>query len=59
MGPDRTGDEVTDYTDSYERLVDITAEALYPWLKVVYSNPENTSRKVAEDIVDKMLAGLT
>ena len=50
---------MTDYTDSHDRLVDATAEALYPWLKVVYSNPENTSRKVAEDIVDKMLAGLT
>ena len=43
----------------YDRLVDTTAKALYPWLKVVYSNPENTSRKVAEDIVDKMLAELT
>ena len=50
---------MTDYTDSYDRLVDITATALYPWLKVVYSDPEKTSRKVAEDIVDQVLAELT
>lgn len=52
-------EESLDYTDSYDRLVDITAEALYPWLKVVYSTPENTSRKVAEDIVNQVLAELT
>ena len=50
---------MTDYADLHDRFVDITAKALYPWLKVVYSNPEKTSRKVAEDIVDKMLAELT
>ena len=50
---------MTDYTDSYDRLVDTTAEALYPWLKVVYSDPEGTSRKVAEDIVNQVLAELT
>ena len=52
-------EESLDYTDSYDRLVDTTAEALYPWLKVVYSDPEKTSRKVAEDIVDQVLAELT
>ena len=50
---------MTDYTDSYDRLVDITTEALYPWLKVVYSNLEKTSRKVAEGIVNQVLAELT
>ena len=50
---------MTDYTDSQDRLVDIAAEALYPWLKVAYSNPEKTSRKIAEDIVDQVLAELT
>ena len=50
---------MTDYTDSYERLVDTTVKALYPWLKVVYSDPEKTSRKIAEDIVDQVLAELT
>lgn len=54
----REGD-MTDYTDSYDRLVDTTVKALYPWLKVVYSDPEKTSRKVAEDIVDQVLAELT
>ena len=48
-----------DYTDSKDRLVDIAAEALYPWLKVVYSNTESTSREVAEDIVNQVLAELT
>lgn len=50
---------MTDYTDSHDRLVDTTAEALYPWLKVAYSNPEKTARKVAEEIVDQVLAELT
>lgn len=50
---------MTDYTDSYDRLVDTTAKTLYPWFKVVYSNPESTSRKVAEDIVNQVLAELT
>jgi polyphosphate kinase 2 (PPK2 family) len=50
---------MTDYTDSYERLVAITTKTLYPWFKVVYSDPEKTSRKVAEDIVDQVLAELT
>ena len=50
---------MTDYMDSRDRLVDTTAKALYPWLKVVYSDPEKTSLKIAEDIVDQVLAELT
>ena len=50
---------MTDYTTSYDRLVDTMAKALYPWFTGVYSNPEKTSRKIAEDIVDQVLAELT
>lgn len=50
---------MTDYTDSYNRLVDTTVKTLYPWLKVVYSNLEKTSRKIAEGIVDQVLSELT
>ena len=50
---------MTDYTDLYDRLVDTTAKALYTWFKGVYSNPEKTSRNIAEGIVDQVLAELT
>lgn len=50
---------MTGYTASHARLVDTTAKALYTWLKVEYSNPEKTSRKVADGIVDQVLTELT
>lgn len=50
---------MTDYTALHDRLVDTTAKALYTWLKVEHSNPEKTSRKVAEGVVDQVLTELT